>query len=644
MDPLCVSNAQSFSVAEEDPRPSSTSVVATLRHSPRLLLRKKTSSNSAKEPQSPDIFARGPGPALRPSTRLQTRISRMSARAKKTPSITLTTSVEVTSASAATESGLSNSATISVAASSVQYGPPNQSSASSTASSTSSPSPSYVSDAMDVFQPSITATSTTGRLTRSTLHQLQHGLHRLPNPSNTSEGYSPELHERPSRVATRNTSQSRERESSGRPGTRSRARSRLTSSNKPHSPMSSASEAGSGRGSRKDTVQALLHISRERPGSADNKEAVDDEDADDDDDDHFSSQRVLRASARTRRRAYKSSTTEGGVDREARTVPEAGTRLRLTRSRHSRHYGQAGHLREQTKQDYNDEHIRLSKVKQSCAGAVRSVGAIADNGQSVGALAEQQKNRRAQDTDRQVPNLHPATRSVRARSTKVARMGIDDYGEEEEEEDDDEVAADEDDEQEADGEDEDADYDQCPKSDPDEEGLLSRQGQFKQRISQPKRSSQQQQLPYPPSTPPQPPSTPSQQLQQQSQQNVFANLPCAQDTQATLDGFITSKPESPAAHVAVNPANQNLSHYKRKVEEDEEMEDAPISADEGQLVSTKLARIDESDGQERSAYMRSLCSILKSPREEYDGILSSESEDADLESEDDEDDFEEIDV
>ncbi|KAG0046262.1 hypothetical protein BGZ90_008228 [Linnemannia elongata] len=71
---------------DDDPRPSSTSVVATLRHSPRLLLRK--SASALKEPaQSPDIFARGPGPSLRPSTRLQTRNTSarmLNARSKKT--------------------------------------------------------------------------------------------------------------------------------------------------------------------------------------------------------------------------------------------------------------------------------------------------------------------------------------------------------------------------------------------------------------------------------------------------------------------------------------------------------------------------------------------------------------------------------
>ncbi|KAG0095580.1 hypothetical protein BGZ93_005690 [Podila epicladia] len=116
------------------------------------------------------------------------------------------------------------------------------------------------------------------------------------------------------------------------------------------------------------------------------------------------------------------------------------------------------------------------------------------------------------------------------------------------------------------------------------------------------------------------------------------------------DGFIASKPEVSITSSALNSSlNANTIyqlHAKRKVE-DEDMEDqvATMSVDEGQVVSTKLARIDETSDSADKAYLKTFYSILKSPRgDDDDGILSSESEDADLESEDDEDDFEEIDV
>ncbi|KAG0047862.1 hypothetical protein BGZ90_007766 [Linnemannia elongata] len=115
----------------------------------------------------------------------------------------------------------------------------------------------------------------------------------------------------------------------------------------------------------------------------------------------------------------------------------------------------------------------------------------------------------------------------------------------------------------------------------------------------------------------------------------------------TADGFIASKPEVPMTVGGLNYylSQQTIHHAKRKVE-DEDMEDAPsLSTDEGQVVSTKLARIDETSDGDRNAYLKTFYNILKSPRGDDDeGILSSESEDADLESEDDDDDFEEIDV
>ncbi|KAG0238077.1 hypothetical protein BGW42_007631 [Actinomortierella wolfii] len=357
---------------------------------------------------------------------------------------------------------------------------------------------------------------------------------------------------------------------------------------------------------------------------------MDDEDADDDEEDRFSSPRVLRASARHRRRSFKDpSSTSIGTDRSGQTTSEIDTRSRLTRSRYARYIRQNGeHARGLAMDDGNDEDHGL-KIKKPSAEVAR-LDTSTDGSQSVAALAVPRKARQAQNTDRKVPNLPLGRRRLRARSTKVARMGIDDNGEVDDDEDEDEdgEAGDDDDEQEADGEEEDVEYDQYPKGDQDEEC------RFKQGLSSSKGSLQQQQQQ----------EQEQQHSQQQNQQCVLSTSPSAQDTLALLDGFIASKPETPGTHVVTNSAAQNLTHFKRKVEEDEEMEDAPISADEGQLVSTKLARIDDSDGQERSAYMRSLYNILKSPRDDDDGILSSESEDADLESEDDEDDFEEIDV
>ncbi|KAF9273911.1 hypothetical protein BGZ68_001097 [Mortierella alpina] len=212
-----------------------------------------------------------------------------------------------------------------------------------------------------------------------------------------------------------------------------------------------------------------------------------------------------------------------------------------------------------------------------------------------------------------VPSLPTSRRRLRARTTKVAKMGIDGeggLGEEEEDE--------EEEEEEEEEEDDDAEYDSYPRSDPDEEMLDAGEQ-----------------------------TSTGLEARQQVMEDVSALV-------STLDGFIASKPEASLTSFTVGLSGTvgnltnvqgSIHHAKRKVE-DEDMEDAPsVSMDEGQVVSTKLARIDEASDGDRTAYLKTFYSILKNPRgDDDDGILSSESEDADLESEDDEDDFEEIDI
>lgn len=181
-----------------------------------------------------------------------------------------------------------------------------------------------------------------------------------------------------------------------------------------------------------------------------------------------------------------------------------------------------------------------------------------------------------------VPSLPTSRRRLRARTTKVAKMGIDGeggLGEEEEDE--------EEEEEEEEEEDDDAEYDSYPRSDPDEEMLDAGEQ-----------------------------TSTGLEARQQVMEDVSALV-------STLDGFIASKPEASLTSFTVGLSGTvgnltnvqgSIHHAKRKVE-DEDMEDAPsVSMDEGQVVSTKLARIDEASDGDRTAYLKTFYSILKNPR------------------------------
>jgi hypothetical protein len=182
----------------------------------------------------------------------------------------------------------------------------------------------------------------------------------------------------------------------------------------------------------------------------------------------------------------------------------------------------------------------------------------------------------------EVPSLPPSRRRLRARTTKVAKMGIDEVNGACDDEDED----DEEEEEEEEDDDEVVDYDAYTRNEPDEE---------MQDVGKP-----------------------SPRLQ--------ARQPAPEDTSVfhdTADGFIASKPEVPSTVGGLNHYLnlQTIHHAKRKVE-DEDMEDAPsLSTDEGQVVSTKLARIDETSDGDRNAYLKTFYNIMKSPR--GDGKLHS---------------------
>ncbi|KAG0214239.1 hypothetical protein BGX33_002316 [Mortierella sp. NVP41] len=390
--------------------------------------------------------------------------------------------------------------------------------------------------------------------------------------------------ERRSRAATRSTSHTRD----PAPSRTSRARAR---------------------------TRALAAKTPKVPGGNDEKS-----DDDDDDEDEARMRYHLRPPSHHRRR--RSSQRAMPQETATETLPATQT-PRLTRlgARH-----ESGHdLEDEADQEqlppkrhldkvggeHNQPHGRRSRSATSSSSqdsqAVKSKGQTGTFSPS-GAHVTPRKIKKKTPDHHEVPSLPPTHRRLRARTTKIAKMGIDegngacdddeeDEEEEEEEEDDDDEEA--------------VEYDAYTRNDPDEEMRDA--------------------------------DKPSPKLQ--ARQAVPEDTSTIHDT---ADGFIASKPEVPTTvggglNHYLN--QQAIHHAKRKVE-DEDMEDAPsLSMDEAQVVSTKLARIDEASDGDRNVYLKTFYNILKSPRGDDDeGILSSESEDADLESEDDEDDFEEIDV
>ncbi|KAF9201014.1 hypothetical protein BGZ49_008764 [Haplosporangium sp. Z 27] len=565
-----------------DPRPSSTSVVATLRHSPRLLLRKKASA--LKEPaQSPDIFARGP--ALRASTRLQTRNTSarlLNAQAKKTSrqqqqqetdsqltqytnhtsntklTNTTTSSTSSTMTAMTTQLGIRSGSTDISLDSPVQTRSSRSSSTTVSTSITTSES----------SAPSSRILAATGQSPTSIVTED-------PNTLETTGA------ERKSRIATRSLSQ-----------TRTSTRSR-TSRTRAHA--------------RTIPIKTLTITGENQEKS----------DEDDEDDDEVRFRYHLRSPTHHRRRRslQKPATPEGTA--ESQSISNLSLTPRLTRlgARH-----ESGHdFEDEQDQEQPQRNRHLEKVEKIQTHGRRSRSTTSTSSQdshatknktvaatysSPGAQAAPRKVKKKSVGQHKVPSLPASRRRLRARTTKVAKMGIDGESVVGDEEEDDEE--DEDDEEEEE-EEEEIDYDTYRGGNPDEEMMDIET----------------------PSSGPQP--------HQQSNGDIGS-----QGTQDILNGFIASKPEASILTVGATISNYTA---KRKVE-DEDMEDAPeISMDEGQVVSTKLARIDDVSDGDKSAYLKTFYSILKSPRgDDDDGILSSESEDADLESEDDDDDFEEIDI
>lgn len=234
------------------------------------------------------------------------------------------------------------------------------------------------------------------------------------------------------------------------------------------------------------------------------------------------------------------------------------------RNRHLRHV-------EDEKSEERNPHRRSRSATSSSS---QDSHAKAKSSSTSGVPSAPRKPKKTIDAHK-VPSL-PTRRRLRARTTKVAKMGIDGGGDEDEDED-------EEDEEEDEDEDEEADYDNYVRSDVDEEMMD---------VDQPT----------------------SQNMKQHRRVDEISgtNTP---DT----DGFIASKPEASITNSALNNSmNANTIyqlHAKRKVE-DEDMEDqvATMSVDEGQVVSTKLARIDETSDSADKAYLKTFYSILKSPR------------------------------
>ncbi|KAF9934128.1 hypothetical protein FBU30_003409 [Linnemannia zychae] len=343
----------------------------------------------------------------------------------------------------------------------------------------------------------------------------------------------------------------------------------------------------------------------------------DDEKSDEDDDDEDDSRMRYHLRPPSRHRRHRSS--QKSVPQESNSeITSTPHTPRLTRlgARH-----ESGHdLEEDIDQEHLHPNRRLEKTtgehnltqgrrsRSTTSSSSQDSQFVKNKGQTeVCSSAEThilpRKLKKKTSDHHEVPSLPSGRQRLRARTTKVAKMGIDeDIGAGDD--DDDEVEEEEEEEEE-----EAVDYDSYTRNGPDEE---------MQDIDKPLTGLQ-------------------------SRLVASDDLTAFQDS---TDGFIASKPVVFSNLGGLNHSiQQGALHAKRKVE-DEDMEDAPsLSMDDGQVVSTKLARIDETSDNDRNAYLKTFYNILKSPRGDDDeGILSSESEDADLESEDDEDDFEEIDV
>ncbi|KAF9360127.1 hypothetical protein BGX26_010469 [Mortierella sp. AD094] len=569
-----------------DPRPSSTSVVATLRHSPRLLLRKKASA--LKEPtQSPDIFARGPGPALRASTRLQTRNTSarmLNARAKK--------------ASRQQQQQQENDSQLT------QY--TNNSGNGKLTTTTTTTMTTHLDIRLDSTDMTLDGPVQT-RSSRS-LSTAITATEPSPAPSSrilAASGHSPTSiatedsnsleatgAERKSRIATRSLSQTRTSTSARTRTSRTRAHTRTI------------------------PIKALTV-------TGDHQEKSDE---DDDDDEEARFRYHLRSPTHHRRRRSLQKPTASEGTAESPAISNLNSTPRLTRlgARH-----ESGHdFEDEPDQEQPQRNRHLEKAEKSQAHGRRSRSSTSTSSQdshaakskvaittysSPGAQAAPRKVKKKSVGQHKVPSLPASRRRLRARTTKVAKMGIDGEAVIGDEEDDDEEEEEEDDEEEEEEEEEDVDYDNYRGGNPDEEMM---------EVEAPSSGFQ----PH--------------------QQAIGDIIP--QSTHDMLNGFIASKPEASLVATGANPgsyAGVQSTHAKRKVD-DEDMEDAPaISMDEGQVVSTKLARIDDVSDGDKTAYLKTFYSILKSPRgDDDDGILSSESDDADLESEDDDDDFEEIDI
>ncbi|KAG0329543.1 hypothetical protein BGZ99_001545 [Dissophora globulifera] len=354
----------------------------------------------------------------------------------------------------------------------------------------------------------------------------------------------------------------------------------------------------------------------------------DEEKSDEDDDDEDEARVRYHLRSPTHHRRPRSLQKRGIVDSIVDGPSISGLTLtpRLTRLGARHESGNA--FDDEPDQEQHQRNRHLEKADQNHSQGRRSRSTTSSSSQesraaksktasttysSPGAQAAPRKVKKKSVGHHKVPSLPASRRRLRARTTKVAKMGIDGEGGAGDEDDEDDEE-DEEDEEEEEEEDEDADFESYSRN---------------------HRNAEMMEV-----EPPSSGLTLRQQLGEDG--NTLGNL-------TTFHGFIASKPEAslaaPSSVVTGYLNGQAVHHAKRKVE-DEDMEDAPeLSVDEGQVVSTKLARIDETSDGDKNTYLKTFYNILKSPRgDDDDGILSSESDDAELESEDDDDDFEEIDV
>ncbi|KAI8603009.1 hypothetical protein EDD21DRAFT_52818 [Dissophora ornata] len=542
---------------EDDLRPSSTSVVATLRHSPRLLLRKKASA--LKEPaQSPDIFARGPGPSLRASTRLQTRntsakllktrtkkasrqqlqlqqertdnqLSQYTNSNNKTSSITTTTTTTTTTFSSTRTTTMLTHGGHHLDSTNMALDGPVQTRSRSTT--------------IMVTEPSIASShSSTNPTSR---------IHAASGQSPTSIAAEEASMERRSRIATRSFSQTRETTRTRSSRTRARARTIPTKA---------------------------LKV----PGDDEEKS-----DEDDDDEEESRFRYHLRSPGHHRRPRSLQKTATSDTTVETTSISNLTLTPRLTRlgARHESGHG----FEDEPDQEQSHQHNRhLENVEKGQPHGRRSRSATSSSSQdsqaakskaatttysSPGAQAAPRKVKKKSVGHHKVPSLPASRRRLRARTTKVAKMGVDEEDEDDEEEDEDEEEE----------EDEDVDFDPYRRNEQDADMMDV--------------------------------EPPSSGLPLRSQVTEDNNT---QSNHDGLDGFIASKPEASLVAAAGGLASylsaQAIHHAKRKVE-DEDMEDAPaLSVDEGQVVSTKLARIDETSDGDKNTYLKTFYNILKSPR------------------------------